>query len=125
MLKIISADKAYQKMCAKFDSAQMYDGRGTEDIYECHDCDHISYTKYQDKGVTPFLIQCDKCGGLMAHVKTLPTVLIPADVIWYRPSFEEYKQLSPAQQQHVQQGGLIRKYVTPSQQPEVHKSNTN
>lgn len=107
-LNIISKEE-YAKMCAEFESAKMYDGRGKEDIYECEDCDHILYSVYKDKGATPFAIKCEICGGIMTHTRTLPTILFPAKIEWYRPSYEEYENLSPALQFHVDNGGLLKK----------------
>lgn len=110
MNRYVTEEQAYKKMCAKFEKAKIYDGRGTEDLYECHDCDHMLWFTYVDKGVTPFSILCDRCGGVMSHVKTLPFILMPVDIEWVRPSFEEYRQLSEAEQAHVQDGGLIKRY---------------
>lgn len=111
MKKIVTAKEAYDSMCAKFLKRKMYDGRGTIDIYECHDCDHMEYTTYIHKGVTPFCIKCIKCGGMMSHVRTLPVMMIPVTIEWYRPTFEEYEKLSEAMKEHIRNGGLIKRVI--------------
>lgn len=108
---MINDKKAYEKMCADLEKARIYDGRGTEDVYECSNpqCNHIVYSTYIDKGVTPFCIVCDKCNNFMGHTNTFPTIMIPVNIEWYRPTFEEYQKLSEAEKEHVINGGLLKR----------------
>lgn len=114
----INKEQAYKKMCAQLEKAKMYDGRGTEDVYICGTCPNVIFSKYVDKGVTPFCIKCVKCGGMMQHERTLPCIIIPVDIEWYRPTFEEFEQLNESQQQHVREGGLVKRYVNKQQYTE-------
>lgn len=98
----------YEKKCAKFESAKMYDGRGTTDLYVCDKCGAQLRSVYDDKGVTPFTLQC-KCGHFMTHVHTMSGVQPNVDIHWVRPSYEYYKALSEAAREHVEMGGLVKK----------------
>lgn len=102
----------YEQICAQFQTAKMYDGRGTLDVYICENCNKVMYSKYIDKGVTPFCIKCERCGSVMLHERTFPVALFPADIEWYRPSFEEFQNLALAEKEHVLNGGLIKRMKT-------------
>lgn len=98
----------YEKMCAKFEGMNMYDGRGTTDVYECEKCKRSILSTYIDKGVTPFTIQC-RCGGMMEHTKTYKGVYPYVNIKWIRPTYEQFLVLSPSMQEHVKNGGLVKK----------------
>lgn len=104
----------YLDFCNKAESMKVYDGRGTFDLYECRElstgksCGHSIITTYADKGVTPFVIPCPKCGLSMSHTRTFRSVPPGTPVIkWVRPTYEQYVKLSPGLKQHVERGGLI------------------
>lgn len=107
--------KNYAGMVNSFESAQMYDGRGKGvDVYVCDDCGAVFYTRYKDKGVTPFAMRCRKCKkGTMVHKDTIPEsagqVLELTHKIhnWVRPTFEQFLKLNEGSMQHVMQGGLM------------------
>lgn len=98
----------YEKMCAELENSVMYDGRGTYDLYRCESCSNEIFTTYKDKGVTPMIINCRKCGRYMEHVRTFAYV---ADGIkiheWYRPQFFQFQKLSKELKQHIREGGLV------------------
>ncbi|MDO4802791.1 MAG: hypothetical protein Q4A15_11555 [Prevotellaceae bacterium] len=98
----------YQKMCSEFENADMYDGRGTTDIYECEECGKRKSSTYRDKGVTPFVIGCD-CGGAMMHTQTFAGVAPNIEINWVRPSYEYYKAMSEGMREHIENGGLVMK----------------
>ncbi len=105
----------YDGMVNSIEAAQMYDGRGKGvDVYVCNECGAVYYTRYKDKGVTPFTIHCRKCKmGTMVHKNTLTEQF--GEIIgmtheihnWVRPSFEQFLILNEGAKQHVLQGGLL------------------
>lgn len=102
--------KEYKKLVDGIEDSSMYDGRGTVDRYVCDTCGHIIYTTYRDKGVTPFTIRCNKCGGVKVHDKTYEKNSIPSYVNiidWYRPTLEQTLKMSEGMIQHILDGGLI------------------
>lgn len=105
--------KKYDKLVAEIESAQMYDGRGKGvDVYVCEKCGKRFYTRYKDKGVTPFTIKCRHCEhGTMMHDQTISEQV--ANVMafevhnWVRPTFEQLQKLSDGAIDHVLNGGLM------------------
>ena len=103
----------YEELLARVQDMEIYDGRGKGvDVYECDKCGAERFTRYGDKGVTPFVMPC-KCGGSMVHVNTVPNSLLllykDGRVIetWVRPSYEQFVKLSKGMQDHVMNGGLL------------------
>ena len=105
---------AYDNMVKHIaETSNMYDGRGKGvDIYLCRECQKVIMTRYKDKGVTPFSMQCE-CKSSLVHVDTINEQTAKAlghkVLDWYRPSFEEFLKLSEWEQEHVLNGGLILK----------------
>ena len=99
--------KRYAEMVSTIEDAQIYDGRGTFDLYQCEKCSCEKITTYADKGVTPFIIGCS-CGGNMQHTKSFKSVPDYIRVFkWKRPTLEQTMKLSDGQIEHVLNGGLI------------------
>lgn len=63
-------EKEYCKLTKEIESMRIYDSRNTVDRYVCEKCGALLHTTYKDKGVTPFVITCPKCGGMMSHTQT-------------------------------------------------------
>lgn len=107
----------YWKMKRSVRRMAIYDGRyGGVDVYVCKKCGNRIYTKYEDKGVTPFCIACrnDGCKASACHEYTIPFSLVPqgAKILnWYRPSFKEMLTLKEGVIEHVLLGGLILEEV--------------
>lgn len=102
--------KQYDKLVNEIEGMKMYDGRGTVDRYICDTCGHMTHTTYKDKGVTPFVIRCPKCGGDMVHRQTFEKDTVPDWVEvkgWYRPSLEELLKTDEGIIEHVLDGGLL------------------
>lgn len=107
----------YEKMVAEIESAKIFDGRGKGvDVYCCEECGEEFYTRYADKGVTPFTILCRHCGhGTAMHVKTISeqratiiAVLGGAKIHnWVRPTFEQLCKVDKGYVEHVLNGGLM------------------
>ena len=103
----------YDKLAAEIESAQMFDGRNKGvDVYVCKKCGKRFYTRYKDKGVTPFTIKCRHCEhGTMMHDQTIPEQV--ANVMafevhnWVRPTYEQLLKLNEGAQEHVLNGGLM------------------
>lgn len=105
--------KKYNKLVSEIETIPMYDGRGEYNGYTCKKCGFITVTLYKDKGVTPFVIRCPKCGGSAMHDITShnPPPYIPEKYSevknWVRPSLEQLLKMSPATIEHVLDGGLV------------------
>lgn len=103
----------YDKLVAEIESTKMYDGRNKGvDVYFCKDCQKTLYTRYKDKGVTPFTIKCRNCNhGTAVHEKTITeqmASLLRVNVHnWVRPTFEQLLNLNEGAQEHVLNGGLM------------------
>lgn len=103
----------YNNLLERIENAQIYDGRNKGvDVYECKLCGERFFTRYKDKGVTPFTIKCRHCDHSIAtHIETMPETM--ANVIgavvhnWVRPTFEQLKQLDDGVIEHVLEGGLV------------------
>lgn len=99
--------RKYEKLVSSIEKSNIYDGRGTYDLYRCESCGKEMVTTYADKGVTPFMIGC-QCGGMMSHCKTF--YFIPDHIPvyeWRRPTLNELYNMSENQIDHVLNGGLI------------------
>lgn len=102
----------YDELVSSIEDAKMYDGRGEYNGYRCDKCGYITATLYKDKGVTPFIIQCEKCGESAVHKITSRSAPPPQKNIspvrnWVRPTFEQLIKMSDATIQHVLDGGLV------------------
>lgn len=104
----------YDKLVAEIESAKVYDGRGKGvDVYVCEKCGSQFYTRYKDKGVTPFTIRCRRevCGATMIHRSTIYEEEARNCRLtvhnWVRPTFEQFQTLDKGMQKHVLNGGLM------------------
>ena len=104
----------YDKLVAEIESSKVYDGRGKGvDIYVCEKCGSQFYTRYKDKGVTPFTIRCrrEACGATMIHRGTISEEHASNCRLtvhnWVRPTFEQLQTLSDGAIEHVLNGGLM------------------
>lgn len=104
--------RKYNELVASLEDAQMYDGRGEYNGYVCEKCGYITATLYKDKGVTPFIIRCEKCGNAAMHKITSRNAPPAAPNIsevknWIRPTFDQLMKMSQATIDHVLNGGLV------------------
>lgn len=106
--------KEYDKLVAEIESVQMFDGRNAGvDVYVCEKCGKQFYTRYKDKGVTPFTIRCrrESCNATMIHRDTISEEQANNDGLvvcnWVRPTFEQLLKLSKGAREHVLNGGLM------------------
>ena len=103
----------YDELVSCIETAKMFDGRNKGvDVYVCEKCGKKFYTRYKDKGVTPFTIKCRHCEhGTMTHDQTISEQV--ANVMafevhnWVRPTFEQLQKLSDGAQEYVLNGGLM------------------
>jgi ribosomal protein S27E len=108
--KISAEEQRYNKMAADIEAAPLYDGRGKGiDVYRCQQCGEEQYTYYRDKGVTPFLIRCNKCGQIAQHRTTLKDMGVDHRTlkVWVRPTYEQFTRLERGLRDHVLRGGLV------------------
>lgn len=110
--------REYDKLVSRIDQARMFDGRNKGvDVYICKKCGTTVYTRYKDKGVTPFTIACRNkdCKEVMMHEKTISEMDAMLNKVtvhnWVRPSFEwlnkQRKKGKDGIIEHVLQGGLM------------------
>ena len=105
--------KKYDKLVAEIESARMYDGRNKGvDLYQCKECGFQFYTRYKDKGVTPFTVRCRNCDhGTAVHDKTITEQMASFLGVkvhnWVRPTFGQFLKLNEGAQEHVLNGGLM------------------
>jgi hypothetical protein len=106
--------KKHDKLVAEIESMSGYDGRGKGvDVYVCEKCGKQFYTRYKDKGVTPFTIRCRRevCNATMVHRTTISESQAKNEGLvvhnWVRPTFEQLLKLSEGAQEHVLDGGLM------------------
>lgn len=102
----------YDELVSSIEDAKMYDGRGEYNGYRCDKCGYVTATLYKDKGVTPFIITCERCGNSAVHKitsKTPPPAYSYISKVkkWVRPTFEQLIKMSDATIQHVLDGGLV------------------
>lgn len=107
--------KQYNEMAAEIESVKMFDGRGRGvDVYICDKCGGMTFTRYKDKGVTPFTIICEYCNAPgMMHKHTLSEWDVrdrfPGARIknWIRPTLKETMRLGVGTIEHIAKGGLV------------------
>ena len=103
----------YNELVSGIETAKMFDGRNKGvDVYVCKKCGKQFYTRYKDKGVTPFAIKCRHCDhGTMTHDHTISEQdanFMAFEVHnWVRPTFEQLQKLSDGAIEHVLDGGLM------------------
>lgn len=103
----------YDELVSCIETAKMFDGRNKGvDVYVCKKCGKRFYTRYKDKGVTPFTIKCRHCEhGTMMHDQTISELVAYVMAFevhnWVRPTFEQLQQLSDGAIEHVLNGGLM------------------
>lgn len=103
----------YDRLVAEIESAKMFDGRNNGvDIYQCEDCGYQFFTRYKDKGVTPFTVRCRNCEhGTAVHEKTITEQMASMLGVvvhnWVRPTFEQLLKLDEGAQEHILNGGLM------------------
>ena len=104
--------RKYNELVASLEDAKMYDGRGEYNGYVCEKCGYITATLYKEKGVTPFIIQCEKFGKAAMH-KITSRNAPPADPNisevkkWVRPTLDQLMKMSQETIDHVLNGGLV------------------
>lgn len=80
--------------------------------YVCDTCKHLTKTIDVDKGVTPFMHDCVKCGDTAKSTfyNNIEPRLKPVQE-WYRPTLEECLKLRKNEPllEHVFQGGLLNR----------------
>jgi hypothetical protein len=78
--------------------------------YRCEKCHKSIVTVDRDEGVTPFMLNCRRtpgCSGQMtSRFYQVESVWGPPTFEWRKPTKKEYKRMSPAMKQHIDQGGL-------------------
>lgn len=107
---MIDIEKQYSKMLSMVENGG-YDGRGKGvDVYECKN-GHRFYTRYKDKGVTPFCITCRECRQTATHKTTITEQMASTLGVevhnWVRPTLTQTLDMSEGMVEHVLQGGLV------------------
>jgi len=84
--------------------------------YVC-ECGHITKTKDVDPGVTPFMFNCEKCGGMAKS--RFYTDIAPEKkptIEWYRPTLEQVKKMHRKKDfgtiDHILNGCLVNRAIS-------------
>ncbi len=110
--------REYDKLTSNIEGLRVYDGRNAGvDVYVCEKCGKQLYTRYKDKGVTPFTVGCrsKECRGTMIHENTISEFDAMLNKLtvhnWVRPSFEwldkQRKKGKDGLIEHILNGGLM------------------
>lgn len=103
-------EKRYQKLIHDVANNDFYkiDLTNRVNCYSCS-CGHITKTIDIDAGVTPFMFNCEKCGGhaQSSFFKGIAPNQKPT-YEWYRPDLKQVLKLRsrPAMLDHILSGGL-------------------
>lgn len=81
---------------------------GKKNVYVCH-CGAAITTLDLEPGVTPFMVKCEACGDMMESNFYRVNQDREHTHEWYRPDNAEYALQKPAVQEHLQQGGLLKR----------------
>ncbi len=81
-------------------------------MYQCLSCKWMLVTRDDDDGVTPFAIQCRRCGKFAYSSFYDPPDFVaqgfvPVDAVWNKPNAQQYSALTPIEKEHVDKGGLL------------------
>lgn len=103
--------RKYDKLMASVATDPFYktDLTNRVNCYTCPTCKHITKTKDIDAGVTPFLFDCERCGG--NATSTFFKDIAPtqeATFEWYRPTLKQLFKMrkNPNLLDHILNGGL-------------------
>src|SRR5678816_1785608 len=95
-----------------YDDGRRYNG------YQCDPkggCGGIYLTVDLDKGATPMFMPClvtEGCEGMavsLGYPRAKPPAKLPLLVEWYEPLESSMALMTPAMQEHVRKGGLLRR----------------
>lgn len=92
---------------------------GKVNAYKCQSCKHLIVAKDVDDGVTPFMIECRKCGEDMYSAFYDVRQDLSHDAEWrseFPPDYDaEAQRIS---QDHKNNGGLFLHYLNPEPKPQ-------
>jgi len=103
--------REYNDLLKKVETDEFYqvDLSNRVNCYSCA-CGHVTKTKDIDAGVTPFMHQCEKCGGFArsSFYNDIAPHQSPTQE-WFRPSLKEVLKMRKKEDgmlEHVLKGGL-------------------
>jgi hypothetical protein len=120
--------RQYKKLVGGIEGLKIYDGRGKGiDVYICSVCHKKTLTRYKDKGVTPFIMQCPYCDGWAQHANTISehdarifNIAESYKVInWVRPPLQWLLKHKEAVE-HVLNGGLVLETEILDETPHIY-----
>lgn len=79
---------------------------GRINVYTCRTCGDERITIDIDKGVTPMLLDCLKCGGDAVSAWYRVDQALNPEWEWYRPTKRQIKRMPKGWRHHYEQGGL-------------------
>ena len=129
MFKKLKIRRQYKQLVAKVEEMKVFDGRGKGvDVYVCEKCGRRTLTRYKDKGVTPFVMQCSHCDGYAQHVETISedTALLlciaEGNTVqnWVRPPLKWLLKQNPGIVDHVLNGGLVLEREVLEDKPHIY-----
>ena len=107
--------KSYNDMIKMMDKEPSNDDK--QNTYNCS-CGHKTHTIDVDKGVTPFMHSCEKCGEFARSSMYQSSQDVKPTQEWYRPTLKQClkmrkKEHGDAILNHVLQGGLEMRVINP------------
>lgn len=95
----------------------MSEREGLVNCYTCRACGARHVTRNVDAGVTPFLIQCRRCGDMASSCFYRVDQSTAPGFEWYRPDAAEREALTPELREWVDGGRLLLREI-PARAPD-------
>lgn len=86
--------------------------KGQINLYTCESCDADIVTVNRDDGVTPYMIRCERCGGVSVSAFYRVDQATTPTHEYYRPAI--VRGMSREAKEHVSRGGLLLRKIEPS-----------
>lgn len=84
-------------------------------IWNCGRCGTRIVADHKDEGVTPFMIDCVKCGDIaysQFYSLSEADEQLEVEFEWYTPKGRQYRRLKVYDREHVDNGGLLMRRKT-------------
>lgn len=86
--------------------------KGQVNFYTCESCDADIVTVNRDDGVTPYMIRCERCGGVSVSAFYRVNQSTTPTHEYYRPV--TVRGMSRKSKEYVRNGGLLLRKIEPA-----------